>query len=224
MHYSFPARINSDQGQTFESKLIEELCDIAGAEKSRTTPYQPMGNGQCERFNQTLLKMLGTLEDYQKRDWKAHVPTLMHAYNATFHDSTGHSSYFLMYGRHPRRDVDAFLGLSPDALCTSSRQNTGDSRYVDFAYLDTIIYVEVIFHSQHFFSIYLCIATPSMSKTVNMKQRVSRGDFSCPRRIFYYICYVLCRSQKSALTRAPYCLFRLLPEVRKSSKQKSKTK
>ena len=54
---------------------------------------------------------------------------------------------------------------------------TGHSRYVDFAYLDTTTYVEVIFHSQHFFSIFLCISTPSMSKTVNTKQRVSRGDF-----------------------------------------------
>ena len=60
---------------------------------------------------------------------------------------------------------------------------TGHFRYVDFAYLDTTTYVEVIFHSQHFFSIFLCISTPSMSKTVNMKQRVSRGDFSCPRHI-----------------------------------------
>ena len=85
-------------------------------------------------------------------------------------------------------------------------QDTGDSRYVDFVYLDTITYVEVIFHSQHFFSIYLCISTSSMLKMVNMKQRVSRGDFSCPRRIFYYICYCLCQSQKSALARAPYCL------------------
>ena len=31
---------------------------------------------------------------------------------------------------------------------------TGDSRYVDFAYLDTITYVEMIFHSQHF-SLYI---------------------------------------------------------------------
>ena len=102
---------------------------------------------------------------------------------------------------------------------------TGDSRYVDFAYLDTITYVEVIFHSQHFFSMYLCISTPSMSKTVNMKQRVSRGDFSCPRRNYYYICYFLCRSQKSALTRAPYCVFRLCTCMTwgaKIFKQKSK--
>ena len=62
--------------------------------------------------------------------------------------------------------------------------NTGHSRYVDFAYLDTTTYIEVIFHSQHFFCIFLCISTPSMSKMVNMKQRVSRGDFSCPRCIF----------------------------------------
>ena len=45
------------------------------------------------------------------------------------------------------------------------------------------------------FSIFLCISTLSMSKTVNMKQRVFRSDFSCPRRIFYSICYCLCRSK-----------------------------
>ena len=72
---------------------------------------------------------------------------------------------------------------------------TGHSRYVDFAYLDTTTYVKVIFHSQHFFSIFLCISTPSMSKTVNMKQRISRRDFSCPRGGFYYICYCLCRNK-----------------------------
>ena len=33
--------------------------------------------------------------------------------------------------------------------------NTGHSRYVDFAYLDATTYVEVIFHSQHFFAFQL---------------------------------------------------------------------
>lgn len=80
-----------------------------------------MGNGQCERFNQTLLKKLGTLEEYQKSDWKAHVPTLVHAYNATFHDTTRYSPFFLMFGRHPRLAIDAFLGLSPDTLSAASR-------------------------------------------------------------------------------------------------------
>ena len=99
---------------------------------------------------------------------------------------------------------------------------TGHSRYVDFAYLDTTIYVEVIFHSQHFFSIFLCISTLFMSKTVNMKHRVSRGDFSCLRRIFYYICYCLCRSKNRRLHGHHIVCFgcvHVLAEVRTSSKQ-----
>ncbi len=73
-----------------------------------------------ERFNQTLLKMLGTLEECQKSDWKTHVPTLVHAYNCTLHDSTGYSPYYLMFGRHPRLAIDAFLGLRPVDVNASS--------------------------------------------------------------------------------------------------------
>ena len=108
--------IHSDQGHNFESNLIKELCSIAGTETSRTTPYHVMRNGQCERSNQTLLKMLGTLGIYQKSDWKAHAAPLVHSYNATFYDSTEYTPYFLMFVIHPRFAVDAILGLSPDTL------------------------------------------------------------------------------------------------------------
>ena len=84
---------------------------MAGIKKSRTTPYHPMGNGQVERFNQTLIRMLGTLEPPLKSDWKSHVSPLVHAYNATRHDSTGFSPFFLIFGHHLRLAVDAFLGL-----------------------------------------------------------------------------------------------------------------
>ena len=115
-HYGFSASIHSDQGQCFESNLINELCTIANVEKSRTTPYHPMGNGQVERYNQTLLQRLGTMMESKKSDWKVHVPSLVHAYNSTFHDSTGYSPFFLMIGRHPRLAIDAFVGLCPDHM------------------------------------------------------------------------------------------------------------
>ncbi len=74
LHYGFPAKLHSDRGQNFESKTIRNLCKIAKIKKTRTTPYHPMGNGQVERFNQTLIRMLGTLDQDKKVDWKAHYP------------------------------------------------------------------------------------------------------------------------------------------------------
>ena len=42
VHYGFPAKIHSEMGANFESKLIRKLCDITGIKKTRTTPYHPM--------------------------------------------------------------------------------------------------------------------------------------------------------------------------------------
>ena len=115
VHYGFPTKLHSDKAQNFESRVIRHLCRIGGIKKTRTTPYHPMGNGQCERFNQTLLRMLGTLEPSKKSDWKSYVSPLVHAYNATRHESTGFSPFYLMFGRHPKLAIDAFLGVDPNA-------------------------------------------------------------------------------------------------------------
>lgn len=54
IHYGFPQRLHSDQGQDFESKLVCRLCELLNIKKSRTTPYHPQGDPQPERFNRTL--------------------------------------------------------------------------------------------------------------------------------------------------------------------------
>lgn len=60
-HYRFPKRRHADQGVNLKRKGMRELCQIAGIDKSRASPYHPMGNGLTERFNRTLLSVLGTL-------------------------------------------------------------------------------------------------------------------------------------------------------------------
>ena len=70
------------------------------------------GNGITERFNRTLLNMLGTLDSNQNKDWKSHVSGLVHAYNcARQTTTTGFYPYFLMFGRTPRLSIDIAFGL-----------------------------------------------------------------------------------------------------------------
>ncbi len=105
---------------TFESSLIRALCDIAGIQKTRTMPYHPMGNGQCERMNRTLLDMLGTLSPEDKENWKKHTSTLVHAFNCTRRETTGFEPYFLMFGWKPRLPVNVSLGVGAHSIqiCT----------------------------------------------------------------------------------------------------------
>uniref|UniRef100_A0AAY4BA88 Gypsy retrotransposon integrase-like protein 1 n=1 Tax=Denticeps clupeoides TaxID=299321 RepID=A0AAY4BA88_9TELE len=117
-------RLHRDQGPDFESRLIKELCEVSGIQKVRTTPYHPRGN-PVERFNRTLLSMLGTLENKQKSHWRDYVKPLVHAYNYTRNDVTGFTPYELMFGRRPRLPVDLAFGLP-----LKRNQNKYHSQYV----------------------------------------------------------------------------------------------
>ena len=115
VHYGFPEKILSDQGCNFESKLLKELCILAQIKKMHTTPYRPEGNGWCERFNRTLISMLGTLPEEFKSEWVNHVNMLTYAYNCMRSNATGFSPYYLLYGWRPLLPIDIEFGvMTPD--------------------------------------------------------------------------------------------------------------
>lgn len=103
--FSCPEILHSDQCPRFESKLIKELCQVYGCRKSHTTPYHPQCNGACERFNQTLVNLLGTLEVEQHSNWVGCLPGIVQSYN-TIHSSTSYEPAFLMFGRHLRTSIE----------------------------------------------------------------------------------------------------------------------
>ena len=82
VHYRLPKKILMDQGKNFESQLVADLCKLMGMWKIWTSLYHLQTNGQCERFNSTLINMLGTLPK-EKSEWKNHIGMLVHAYNCT---------------------------------------------------------------------------------------------------------------------------------------------
>ena len=66
--FGAPAYLVSDQGKAFTGHLITNLCELYGVQKLRTLPYRAQTNGQVEWMNQTIICMIGKLE----QDKKAH--------------------------------------------------------------------------------------------------------------------------------------------------------
>ena len=115
VHYGLPEKILSDQGHNFESQLVADLCKLMGMQKIWTSPYHLQTSGQCERFNSTLINMLGTLPP-EKSEWKNHIGTLVHAYNCTRNSATGFSDCYLTYRKQPHLPIDVALGLAPQNM------------------------------------------------------------------------------------------------------------
>ena len=107
--FSVPAKLLSDTGVNFTSRLVEELCSAFGIKKCRTTAYHAQCNGQVERFHQTLFRMIGKLSVDKKAQWELHLLELLQTYNSTQSMVMGYSPHYLMFGRRPRLPVDFFF-------------------------------------------------------------------------------------------------------------------
>ena len=116
--FGAPAYLVSDQGKAFTGHVLTHLCELHGVQKLRTSPYHAQTNGQVECMNQTIIRMIGKLEEDGKAFWSEHLPELLMAYNATCSAVTGYSPYYLLFGGRPRIPVDYLF----PTLCDSPHQ------------------------------------------------------------------------------------------------------
>ena len=113
--FGAPTYLVSDQGKAFTGHLISNLCELYGVQKLRTSPYHAQTNGQVERMNQTIIRMIGKLEQDKKTHWSEHLPEMLAAYNGTCSAVTGYSPYFLLFGRKSRMPVDCLFPTLHDS-------------------------------------------------------------------------------------------------------------
>ena len=71
--FGAPKRILMDQGKTFTSEVVEQLCSQFRTSQFTTTAYHPQGNSQVEWAHQTLERMIGKFEDEYKGQWPRYL-------------------------------------------------------------------------------------------------------------------------------------------------------
>ena len=109
-HHGFPLSIISDRGPQFASQFMRSLLSLLNITPLLSTAYHPQTDGQTERVNQDTEQYLRLFVNYQQTDWSDWLPLAEFVYNNRQHSATGHSPFFLNYGRHPH--VPTFLPSS----------------------------------------------------------------------------------------------------------------
>ena len=98
--FGLPEYVHSDRGKSFLSQDLTKFLATKGIASSKSTPYHPTGNAQCERLNQTLwksIKLLLSTRGLQERQWEAVLPDALHTIRSllcTATNSTPHDRLF----------------------------------------------------------------------------------------------------------------------------------
>ena len=119
--YGPPRQLHNDQGANFCSVEVERMCEKYGIKHTRTSAYNPQGNGGVERFNRTLKDRLRrSLTD--RTQWRVAITSAVEAYRMTPHSSLGCSPYEKTFGRVPVTQADRLMRRLPQPVPRKARQ------------------------------------------------------------------------------------------------------
>ncbi len=107
----------SDRGPQFVSHFWKEFCRLIGASASLTSGYHPQTNGQSERANQDLERMLRCLASHNPASWSQQLTWAEYAHNTLPVAATGMSPFQSSIGYQP----PLFASQEPDAAVPSAQ-------------------------------------------------------------------------------------------------------
>ena len=103
--FGMPNYIHSDQGTSFMSSELREFLTRRGIATSRSTPYNPEGNGQCERYNGIIWKSIQLAcasKNLDIENWEVIMSDALHSIRSLLCTATNETPHERMFA-HPRR-------------------------------------------------------------------------------------------------------------------------
>ena len=107
--FGYPETLSADNGPQFKSEEFKDFCNGNGIQLNLTVPYWPQANGEVERQNRSILKILKIAED-EGQDWKVELQRFLTMHRATPHTVTGVSPSQLMFGWSIRDKLPSIMG------------------------------------------------------------------------------------------------------------------
>lgn len=104
-----PERIISDRGSAFTSKKMLDFCQKFNIKHVMNAVATPRANGQCERYNLTILNSLRcySANDENEENWDTHLKLIQFSINSTINKTTAKSAYEILMGLNPKPIADA---------------------------------------------------------------------------------------------------------------------
>jgi hypothetical protein len=103
--FGMPAYIHSDRGTTFMSEELRTFLTERGVATSRTTSFNPQGNGQVERYNGIIWKAIVTClksKNLSVKHWQDVLPDALHSVRSLLCTATNETPHERFFG-FPRR-------------------------------------------------------------------------------------------------------------------------
>ena len=105
--FGMPNYIHSDRGSSFLSEELTSYLHNYGIATSKTSRYNPQGNGQCERYNGVIWKTIQLRIKSLKlhiNEWELVITEALHAIRSLLCTSTNATPHERMFS-HPRRSA-----------------------------------------------------------------------------------------------------------------------